>query len=157
VGVVLFLFAWIPIFYFDRLGRKTWLQIGTVGMMFAMIGIAIFQRHAEHDPGDRANFTIIVFPYLFYAFFNISWGVGSWTYAAEIFPVSMRAKGNALTTASLWLGCYIVAQASPPLTEVVGWGLYIIYSGICVLAFIFVRYALGETQVVRFQISHLLS
>ncbi|OKO96399.1 Proton myo-inositol cotransporter [Penicillium subrubescens] len=26
VGVVLFVFSWIPIFYFDRLGRKTWLQ-----------------------------------------------------------------------------------------------------------------------------------
>lgn len=38
VGVVLFVFSWIPIFYFDRLGRRTWLQIGTVGMMGAMVG-----------------------------------------------------------------------------------------------------------------------
>lgn len=143
VGVVLFVFSWIPIFYFDRLGRKTWLQIGTVGMMGAMIGITVLQWHAEHHPGDSANYTIIMFPYLFYVFFNISWGVGSWTYAAEIFPVSMRAKGNALTTASLWAACYIVAQASPPIADAIGWGLYIIYSGICVLAFFFVRYAMG--------------
>jgi hypothetical protein len=102
------------------------------------------QWHAEHNPGDPANYTIIMFPYLFYVFFNISWGVGSWTYAAEIFPVSMRAKGNALTTASLWAACYIVAQASPPIADAIGWGLYIIYTGICVLAFFFVRYALGS-------------
>jgi hypothetical protein len=112
-------------------------------MMGAMIGITVLQWHAEHHPGDGANYTIIVFPYLFYVFFNISWGVGSWTYAAEIFPVSMRAKGNALTTASLWAACYIVAQASPPIADAIGWGLYIIYSGICVLAFFFVRYAMG--------------
>ena len=111
--------------------------------MAAMIGITVLQWHAEHNPGDKANYTIIMFPYLFYVFFNISWGVGSWTYAAEIFPVSMRAKGNALSTASLWIACYIVAQASPPIADAVGWGLYIIYSGICVLAFFFVRYALG--------------
>lgn len=143
MGIVLFVFSWVPIFYFDRLGRKTWLQIGTVGMMGAMIGITVLQWHAEHNPGDPANYTIILFPYLFYVFFNISWGVGSWTYAAEIFPVSMRAKGNALTTASLWAACYIVAQASPPIADAIGWGLYIIYTGICVVAFFFVRYALG--------------
>ena len=113
-------------------------------MMGAMIGITVLQWHAEHNPGDPANYTIIIFPYIFYAFFNISWGVGSWTYAAEIFPVSMRAKGNALTTASLWAACYIVAQASPPIADAIGWGLYIIYTGICVVAFFFVRYALGS-------------
>jgi hypothetical protein len=110
-----------------------------------MIGITVLQWHAEHHPGDNGNYTIIMFPYLFYVFFNISWGVGSWTYAAEIFPVSMRAKGNALTTASLWIACYIVAQASPPIGDAIGWGLYIIYSCICVVAFIFVRYALSKS------------
>lgn len=145
VGIVLFVFSWVPIFFFDRLGRKTWLQIGAVGMMGAMIGITVLQWYAENHPGDPANYTIIIFPYLFYVFFNISWGVGSWTYAAEIFPVSMRAKGNALTTASLWAACYIVAQASPPIADAIGWGLYIIYSGICVLAFFFVRYVLGRS------------
>ncbi|KAJ5278710.1 Sugar transporter [Penicillium angulare] len=146
VGIVLFVSSWIPIFYFDRLGRKTWLQIGTIGMMAAMIGITVLQWHAEHNPGDKANYTIIMFPYLFYVFFNISWGVGSWTYAAEIFPISMRAKGNAITTASLWAGTYIVAQASPPISDAIGWGLYIIYSGICLVAFFFVRYCLVETR-----------
>ncbi|KAK7887774.1 hypothetical protein LTR67_009677 [Exophiala xenobiotica] len=146
IGIVLFVFAWIPIFVFDRLGRKTWLQIGVVGMMCAMIGITVLQWHAEHHPGDNANYAVIVFPYLFYISFNISWGVGSWTYASEIFPVTYRAKGNALSTMSLWAGCYIVAQASPPIGSAIGWGLYIIYSGICVLAFIFVRYAMVETR-----------
>jgi hypothetical protein len=83
---------------------------------------------------------------LFYVFFNISWGVGSWTYASEIWPVQLRAKGNALSTMSLWAGCYIVAQASPPIGDAIGWGLYIIYSGICVIAFLFVRYAMVETR-----------
>lgn len=58
----------------------------------------------------------------------------------------MRAKGNALSTMSLWTACYIVAQVSPPVADDVGWGLYIIYSGICVVAFIFVRYAIVETR-----------
>lgn len=170
VGVVLFVFAWIPIFFFDRLGRKTWLQIGTVGMMCAMIGITVLQWNAERHPNDAGNYAIIAFPYLFYSkhyslflcihagvsaadrrelplvFFNISWGVGSWTYAVEIFPLALRAKGNALSTMSLWTACYIVAQVSPPVADAIGWGLYIIYSGICIAAFCFVRYAMVETR-----------
>lgn len=66
VGIVLFVSSWIPIFFFDRLGRKTWLQIGIVGMMCAMIGITVLQWHAENNPGDRGNYAIVAFPYLFY-------------------------------------------------------------------------------------------
>ncbi|KAJ5934069.1 Sugar transporter [Penicillium verhagenii] len=44
---------------------------------------------------------------MFYVFFNTSWRVGSWTYAEEIFLGSMRAKGNVLITASLWVALMI--------------------------------------------------
>ncbi|RYP69193.1 hypothetical protein DL770_008291 [Monosporascus sp. CRB-9-2] len=133
VGIVLFASAWFPMFFFGRLGRKSWPQIGLIGMMCAMIGIT-------------ANHATVTFPYLFYVFFNISWGMGSWTYATEIFPVMYRAKGNALSTMTLWLACYIVAQISPPIGSAIGWGMYIIYSDICVIAFVFVRYAMVETK-----------
>lgn len=47
---------------------------------------------------------------------------------------------------SLWAGCYIVAQVSPPIGAAISWGLYIIYAGICCIAFFFVRYAMVETR-----------
>lgn len=51
IGIVLFVFSWVPIYAFDRLGRKTWLQIGVVGMMCAMIGIT-GKFDAGKDPSD---------------------------------------------------------------------------------------------------------
>ncbi|KAL5356691.1 general substrate transporter [Aspergillus floccosus] len=146
IGIALFLSSWIPIFFFDRLGRKRWLQLGTVGMTSAMIGIAVLQWHAGAHPGAPGNYAIVVFPYLFYVFFNVSWGVAAWTYPSEIFPLSMRAKGNALATAANWTMCYVVAQASPPLAEAIGWGLYVVYAGICVGALWFVTFKLVETR-----------
>lgn len=101
VGVVLFLSAWIPIFFFDRLGRKTWLQLGLVGMFTALLGIAFLQRHAETHPGDPRNYAIIAFPFLFFTSFNMSWSSGSWTYAAEIFPISLRVSEIVLYTCCL--------------------------------------------------------
>ncbi|KAK6954230.1 hypothetical protein Daesc_004196 [Daldinia eschscholtzii] len=146
VGVVLFLSSWIPIFYFDRFGRKTWFQFGLIGMICALIGICVLQQHAADYPHSPANNAIVIFPYMFFTFFNMSWSSGSWTYAAEIFPISLRAKGNALCTASLWISNFVVAQVSPPIESATGYGLYIIFAIICVVAFFFVRYALVETR-----------
>lgn len=92
VGVVLFLSAWIPILYFDRLGRKTWFQLGLIPMFVALVMIAVMQRHAENHPGDPKNYTIVLFPFLFFISFNASWSSGSWTYASEIFPNSLRVR-----------------------------------------------------------------
>lgn len=92
VGVVLFLSSWIPVFYFDRFGRKAWLQVGLVGMVVALAGICVLQQHAADYPHSSFNNAIVIFPFLFYIFFNLSWGVGSWTYAAEIFPISYRVS-----------------------------------------------------------------
>ncbi|TGJ78976.1 hypothetical protein E0Z10_g9787 [Xylaria hypoxylon] len=92
IGVTLFLSAWIPVFYFDRFGRKTWFQIGLLGMVIALAGICVFQQHAADYPHSPANYAIVVFPYLFFTFFNLSWSAGSWTYASEIFPPSLRLK-----------------------------------------------------------------
>ncbi|KAI0476499.1 permease of the major facilitator superfamily [Xylariaceae sp. FL0804] len=129
IGVVLFLSSWIPIFYFDRLGRKTWFQLGLIGMVCALVGICVLQQHATDHPGSSINNAIVIFPYLFYTFFNATWSSGSWTYAAEIFPVSMRAKGNALCTASLWISNFVVAQVSPPIESATGYGLYVMFIG----------------------------
>lgn len=92
VGVVLFLSAWIPIVYFDRLDRKTWFQLGLIPMFIALVMIAVVQRHAETHPGDPLNYAIVLFPFLFFISFNASWGTGSWTYASEIFPNSLRVS-----------------------------------------------------------------
>ncbi|KAI1119958.1 general substrate transporter [Nemania abortiva] len=146
IGVTLFLSAWIPVVYFDRFGRKTWFQVGLVGMVIALTGICVFQQHAADYPHSRVNYLIVIFPYLFFTFFNMSWSAGSWTYAAEIFPLSLRAKGNALCTASLWISNFVVAQISPPIESATGYGLYILFIINCIAAFIFVRYSLVETK-----------
>ncbi|KAJ8096613.1 general substrate transporter [Lipomyces tetrasporus] len=151
VGIVLFVSSFVPIFYFDRLGRRTWLKFGTIGMMCAMIGITVLQWHAEKFPGSKGNYAIVAFPDLFYICFNISWGVAAWVYPSEIFPNNMRARGNALGSASNWISCYVVAQVSPAIADAINWGLYIIYAGICCLAYLFVQFMLVETKGVSLE------
>jgi hypothetical protein len=40
-----------------------------------------------------------------------------------------------------------VAQVSPPIESATGYGLYVLFIIVCVVAFIFVRYALGKLTI----------
>ncbi|KAI0889806.1 uncharacterized protein GGS22DRAFT_183149 [Annulohypoxylon maeteangense] len=56
------------------------------------------------------------------------------------FPTS-----NALCTASPWMSNFVVAQVSPT-GSATGYGIYVLFAIICIIAFLFVRYALVETK-----------
>ncbi|KAH8555748.1 general substrate transporter [Umbelopsis sp. PMI_123] len=132
VGIVLFVTSWIPIWTIDRWSRKGYFMVGSFVMMLAMIGIAVTQAMTEVHPnivGNAGN-VIVFWPYLFYTAFNITWGPLAWLVPNEIMDITMRAKGNALSTATLWLCNVGVAQFSPMIVAKINWGLYPIYAGI---------------------------
>ena len=55
------------------------------------------------DPGSQAaNICLIVFVCIYIACFASTWGPGAWVLIGEIFPIPIRAKGVALSTASNW-------------------------------------------------------
>ena len=70
-------------------------------------------------PSGHGNATraIIVCSYLFVCSFAITMGPVSWTYPAEIFPMRVRAKAVALSTASNWLWNTIIAVITPYMTN----------------------------------------
>ncbi|KAJ0422255.1 general substrate transporter [Aspergillus carlsbadensis] len=142
---VIFHSAWIPMRWFDRLGRKTWLQVGTIGMGISLSMSSVLQLKMEQHPDWHGRYMLILFPFLFYIFHNLGWTIAGSTYASEIFPMPLRARGIALTTALGWALKYFVA-VSPSLGDAIGWGLYLVYAMISVLAFVFVRFTLVETK-----------
>lgn len=90
----------ICVFTLDRIGRRWTLYWGSVGQgicMFAAGGLAratINRRDSGGDPsgvGGAATF----FVFLFTAIFGATWLTVPWLYPAEIFPLEVRARGNA--------------------------------------------------------------
>jgi hypothetical protein len=92
-------------------------------------------------PNQAASYTAIVFVYIFVASFAFSWGPTTWLYCAEIFPLSMRAKGTSLTTAAIWATNCLVSFLVPVLLESITYGTYLIFGILCfsmaILAFLF--------------------
>ena len=103
------------IIYIDKWGRRPLLLIGTMFMGFWLFLVGGLQgfygEWGTDDDGDRvwlinghksATMGVIVCSYLFVCSFAITMGPVSWTYAAEIFPMRVRAKAVALSAATNW-------------------------------------------------------
>lgn len=55
------------------------------------------------DGSKAANMCLIIFTCLYISAFASTWGSSRWVLVGEIFPLPIRAKGVALSTASNWL------------------------------------------------------
>ncbi|KDQ08044.1 hypothetical protein BOTBODRAFT_180190 [Botryobasidium botryosum FD-172 SS1] len=58
----------------------------------------------------------------------------SWTYPSEIFPMRVRAKAVALSTASNWTFNFALAWAVPPALDTISFNTYFIFASFCMLA-----------------------
>ncbi|KAL6714369.1 hypothetical protein ACLMJK_007792 [Lecanora helva] len=88
------------VFTLDRIGRRWTLYWGSVGQgicMFAAGGLAR-ATYNKTDAGQDASGVggaATFFVFLFTAIFGATWLTVPWLYPAEIFPLEVRARGNA--------------------------------------------------------------
>ena len=107
VGTVNMLSTFVAMSVIDKVGRKTLLLIGSVGTAAALAGVTlIFAK------GHGRQFVLPLL--LFYIFsFAISQGAVVWVYISEIFPSSVRSKGQSLGCSANWVSNALVAVLFP--------------------------------------------
>jgi len=67
-------------------------------------------------------------------------------YPPEILPLTVRAKGVSLSTATNWAFNFLVGEVTPYLQEVIAWKLYPMHGFFCVCSFILVYFLYPETK-----------
>ena len=134
----------------EKLGRRNGLiwggLIGSVPMWY--IGGYVMQADpaAAAARGDiqRDGWGYLAMACIYFNAFVIcaTWQGITWTYASEIFPLDIRMLCVATTTASTWLGSFVVGRSTPFMISDLGYGCYFFFSTCLVLmalwAFIFV-------------------
>ena len=91
----------------DKLGRKTLLLIGAAGCSMCLAGVAWVFATQSHQ---SALLGILV---TYIAFFSISQGAVIWVYIGEVFPTSVRSKGQGVGSASHWFMNAMIALEFP--------------------------------------------
>jgi MFS transporter, SP family, xylose:H+ symportor len=70
-----------------------------------------------------------------------------WVVIAGISPNRIRGTGKSLAVSSLWIPTFILTYTFPLLNHSLGPAVtFWIYSGICVLGFVFIHFHLPETK-----------
>jgi len=94
---------------------------------------------------------VVIFVMIYNASFGASWGPIPWLYPPEILPLSIRAKGASLSTATNWAFNWLVGVLTPTLQKLITWRLYLVHAFFCALSFVIVYFLYPETANLRLE------
>jgi hypothetical protein len=133
INAFTYLASTIPPWYLvDRWGRRPILLSGAVAMIISLSLISYFIFINIHYTPTL----VVIFVMIYNASFGASWGPIPWLYPPEILPLSIRAKGASLSTASNWAFNWLVGEVTPVLQEVITWRLYLVHAFFCAVSFV---------------------
>ncbi|TFK64875.1 general substrate transporter [Pluteus cervinus] len=135
VNAIIYILSTLPPWYLvDRWGRRPILLSGAVIMAAALYATGWFMFLNSPETPNAVVLCVIVFN----AAFGFSWGPLPWLYPPEIMPLTIRAKGVSLSTATNWAFNFLVGVGTPVLQEVIEWRLYFMHALFCGLSFVVV-------------------
>jgi MFS transporter, SP family, arabinose:H+ symporter len=139
VGTTNLVFTILAMAMIDKIGRKTLLLVGAVGMALCHAGIAAIFFSAQHQ--DLLLWLLVGF----IASFAFSQGMVVWVYLSEVFPNVVRAKGQSLGSFSHWFTNAIISGTFPALAASSGGYPFVFFSAMMVLQFFIVLFVYPET------------
>jgi len=142
IGLVNFVFTLLAINFIDKVGRRTLMFVGSIGLV-ASLSLVSFAFFSGHTQGMSITFYLM----LYIAFFAFSQGAVIWVFISEIFPNEVRAKGQTIGSLTHWIMAAIITFCFPALTEFLGGGVkFLIFAGFMLLQLIFVIRLKPETK-----------
>lgn len=140
-GVINVIFTFVAIYTVDRLGRRSLMFVGSIGLAFIYITLGCCYWLGLN------GWPTLLLVVLAIACYAMSLAPVIWVVLSEIFPVRIRGMAMALSTFFLWVACFILTYTFPILNEVVGAaGTFGLYGIICFMGFLFIRSNLPETK-----------
>jgi MFS transporter, SP family, arabinose:H+ symporter len=140
IGATNLLFTMLAMTIIDKVGRKFLLLIGSIGTSVSLIGVALIFFTNSHQ-------NLLVWLLVSYiAFFAFSQGAVIWVYISEVFPNSVRSKGQALGSFTHWTMAAIVSWTFPVMAEKSGGYPFIFFAVMMLLQFFVVKFMYIETK-----------
>jgi MFS transporter, SP family, arabinose:H+ symporter len=141
LGFTNLVFTMVGMSVIDKLGRKTMLLIGAAGTAACLAGVAwLFKTHSH--PG--ALVWVLV---TYIAFFAVSQGAVIWVYIGEVFPNSVRSKGQGVGSASHWFMNAAIQMAFPVVAHSMNTETpFVFFAFMTVVQFLVVLFVYPETK-----------
>jgi sugar porter (SP) family MFS transporter len=152
----------LSFWFVERFGRRSMLIWGAVGMtvcefIVAIVGVTVgFDKTYINEAGASVPVNInavnvqIAFIAIYIFFFATTWGPAAWVVIGEIFPLPIRSRGVALSTASNWLWNCIIAVITPFLVGADKANLqskvFFMWGSLCFCCLVYAYFLVPETK-----------
>ena len=141
IGFTNLVFTIVGMSVIDKLGRKTLLLIGAAGTASCLAAVAWLFATNSH----AGALVWILITYI--AFFALSQGAVIWVYIGEVFPNSVRAKGQGVGNCSHWAMNACIALAFPVLVASIGRSApFLFFAVMTAVQFVVVLFWYPETK-----------
>ncbi|MCJ1315576.1 hypothetical protein MMC15_000896 [Xylographa vitiligo] len=133
----------------ERFGRRPLLIGGAAGMVVCQFIVAIVGTATGATAGAAVD-VMIAFICIYIFFFASTWGPGAWVLIGEIFPLPIRSRGVALSTASNWLWNCIITVITPYMVGTdegnLGPKVFFVWGSLCAVCFVYAYILVPETK-----------
>jgi MFS family permease len=132
----------------ERFGRRSLLIYGAFLMLVCEFIIALVGTFAPAS--NAASKVLIAFVCVYIFAFASTWGPAAWVIIGELFPLPIRAKGVALSTASNWFWNCVIGVVTPYMVDA-GQGnlkskVFFVWGSTCCLCLLFAVFFVPETK-----------
>jgi hypothetical protein len=129
----------------DKIGRKTLLLVGSIGMALSLAGVSgVF-----YSGGHGRLLLPFLITYIF--FFATSQGAVIWVYLSEVFPTQVRGKGQSLGSGTHWVMNALISATFPIFARSSRALPFLLFSVMMIVQFIVVRAYFPETKNVTLE------
>ena len=132
IGLTNLTFSMLGMVLIDKVGRKTLIGIGAIGMVICQAMVARgFALEAFH------GYYMLIFLVGYVAFFALSLGATIWVVIAEVFPNDVRAGGQVFGSMTHWVWSALLTWFFPLCLSIGGQYIFTFFSIMAALALVF--------------------
>jgi len=140
-GIVNLIFTLVAMRVIDNWGRRKLWLIGAAGLGVTYIIIGTFYFL------ELKGLLLVILVVIAIAIYALTLAPVFWVLVSEIFPNHIRGAAMSITTTSLWIACFLLTYTFPIINKSMGaHGTFWIYTGVCALCFLFVKFKIPETK-----------
>jgi sugar porter (SP) family MFS transporter len=141
VGLVNLVFTMVGMSLIDKCGRKLLMYVGSLGYILSLATVT----WAFYSGIGGAVVVLAIF--VFIASHALGQGAVIWVFIAEIFPNSVRSKGQSLGSGTHWIFAAIITLIMPQvLATFSAHNVFFFFTFAMFLQLIFVRFMMPETK-----------
>ncbi|KAM0324870.1 hypothetical protein ACHAQA_007836 [Verticillium albo-atrum] len=143
-GALSIIYCTIGLALLDRVGRVKPLIVGSAIMSAALLVNAV--QGQLFSPSNGAQLKSMIAMNFVFSLAYTPVGIISWVYPAEIFPVEVRAMGNAITTFTNWTVNLIFAQFTPSALDAIEFRYFYVFFVLNIVAALCYFFFYPETK-----------